>query len=729
MPIPANPHVKLAGMNRAALTLLCVLLTVTPAATKEQGGGGMKARSHAPARTAFGTPSDVYLITIDTLRADHVGCYGYRDIRTPALDGLARNGIRFANAFTPSPITNTSHASIMTGLLPSTHGVMTFGVPLPPEARTLAEVLKEHEYVTAAFIGAVILDKSLAPGLDRGFDYYDSFPAHLPKTAPRYVRLERRGTEVVNRAENWLSKHRTVQPKFVWVHLYDPHDPYDPPPPYNHEYAGRLYDGEIAYADHALAHFLAYLKKRGDYENSTIVIVGDHGEGLGEHGEQTHGIFLYDSTTHVPLIIKLPQQSSAKALRGSPIAGVVIASQVRTLDIFPTVLELGGIALPEHLDGASLEPLWSAGKTSGISAASSAATQANPWETAFAETDYPLEFGWAPLKSVRAGTAKYIEAPRPEYYNLVEDPHETRNLYEPWNPVVQELRAKIAKLRKMTKVSAAEAPQVGSRTLEELKALGYLGSEKGFTTAAEPSLLPDPKDKIEVHNRIHDAMLAWEDGNGRAEREALENALRADPDSAVALKQLGELEVTEGRYERAAELLSHSRRIRPGDPVTAMDEAQARYAAGDLDGARATLETSQRLLGGQFEGYYLLGRIYAGLENWAKAQDQLEAAVLTEPKRPEARLELARVLLAQKNPGEALEQLGQAEQLSPRSPEVFELMAQAYSLNGQQTEARQAAARAKLLRLIRPNSERSQSQGTKRLAPSCCPSGKETEVR
>ena len=185
----------------------------------------------------------------------------------------------------------------------------------------------------------------------------------------------------------------------------------------------------------------------------------------------------------------------------------------------------------------------------------------------------------------------------------------------------------------------------------------------------------------------------------------------------VLLKQLGELEVKEGRYERAAELLGHSRRIRPGDPVTAMDEAQARYAAGDLDGARATLESSQRLLGGQFEGYYLLGRIYAGLKNWAKAQDQLEAAVLTEPNRPEARLELARVLLAQKNPGEALEQLGQAEQLSPRSPDVFELMSQAYMLKGERAKARRAANHAKLLSHERPNRDRSQWRGTEGFAP------------
>ncbi len=548
LPLSQNSRATLALMKRVIWALVSLSFTIAPAMAQGLAGVGLNARSRSSARAGSGSHSDVFLVTIDTLRADHVGCFGDHEIRTPALDELARDGLRFANAFTPSPLTNTSHASIMTGLLPSTHGVLHFGAPLSPDARTLAEVLKEHGYQTAAFIGSVILDRSLAPGLDRSFDYYDTFPAHLPKTASRYVRLERRGMDVVSRAEKWLTKCGALQAKFVWVHLYDPHDPYDPPPPYNRKYAARLYDGEIAYADSALANFLSFLKQHGDYESSTVIVVGDHGEGLGEHGEQTHGIFLYDSTTHVPLIIKLPQSASAKASAGSLPTGNLITTQVRTLDIFPTVLALESIAAPEHLDGASLQPLWLAGAPAGASEVPGAASPTNPWQIAFAETDYPLDFGWAPLKSIRAGMAKYIEAPRPEYYDLVADPHETKNLYEPWNPTVQKLRAAIAEFRKRRAESRNEAPRVSSQTLEELKALGYLGPEAGSTTAAEPSLLPDPKDKVEVHNLIHNAMLAWEDGNGRAEREALENALRADPDSAVALKQLGELEVKEGRY-------------------------------------------------------------------------------------------------------------------------------------------------------------------------------------
>src|SRR4051794_24341105 len=189
---------------------------------------------------------DVVLITIDTLRADHVGCYGDRNIKTPALDSLARDGMRYAQAFTPSPITNTSHTTILTGLLPSSHGVTDFAIPLNSSHSTLAELLKKNGYHTAAFIGAVILDsKSLAPGLDRGFDFYDNFPQHSPSKS-RWGRVERRGEDVVGRSEKWLNPH-LAGPHFTWVHLYDPHDPYEPPPPYSRSYKDRLYDGEIAY--------------------------------------------------------------------------------------------------------------------------------------------------------------------------------------------------------------------------------------------------------------------------------------------------------------------------------------------------------------------------------------------------------------------------------------------------------------------------------------------------
>ena len=291
-------------------------------------------------------PANIFLITIDTLRADHVRCYGYDQIQTPALDGLAKDGIRFAQAFTPSPITNSSHTSILTGLLPSAHGVTDFGIPLASTHPTMAELLKAKGYQTAAFIGAIILDSNtLAPGLDRGFDFYDNFPVGA-KTKSHWESLERRGEVVVKHAESWLAAH-PAGAHFVWLHLYDPHDPYEPPAPYSETYKDHLYDGEIAYADSALAAFVADLKVHGRYDNSLIIVVGDHGEGLGQHSEDTHGIFLYDTTTHVPLIVKLPANNDA---------GKVVDAQVRTVDILPTVLDTAGAAAPQELNGQSLVP-------------------------------------------------------------------------------------------------------------------------------------------------------------------------------------------------------------------------------------------------------------------------------------------------------------------------------------------------------------------------------------
>ena len=295
-------------------------------------------------------------------------------------------------------------------------------MPLSTTHPTVAEMLKARGYHTAAFIGAVILDsKTLAPGFDRGFDFYDNFPEHTP-TKSRWGRLERRGMDVVQHAENWLTKH-PAGPHFVWVHFYDPHDPYEPPAPYSQTYKDRLYDGEIAYADSAFAHFVAYLKT-GANTVTRSSCVGDHGEGLGEHHEDTHGIFLYDSTTHVPLIVKL---------LGSRAAGSTITAQVRTLDIVPTLLELAGIPALERQDGESLAPYFS-GKDDG-------------GRVAFGETDYPLRFGWTPLRSVRSDGFKFIEAPRPELYDLQRDAGELNNQFEAGDPRVQKSRTMLAEVR------------------------------------------------------------------------------------------------------------------------------------------------------------------------------------------------------------------------------------------------------------------------------------------
>ncbi|HZQ22293.1 MAG TPA: sulfatase-like hydrolase/transferase [Terriglobales bacterium] len=639
------------------------------------------ANAAAQPRTASSNSRpDIFLITIDTLRADHVHCYGYEKVETPALDSLAREGFRFSQAFTPSPITNTSHTTILTGLLPSDHGVTDFAIPLSSAHLTLAEVLKQHGYHTAAFIGAVILDsKTLAPGLDRGFDYYDNFPEHAD-TKSRWGRVERRGMDVVQHVESWLTSHQ-AGPHFVWVHLYDPHDPYEPPPPFLEKYQDRLYDGEIAYADSALANFLAYLKRQGWYQHSLIIAVGDHGEGLGEHNEDTHGIFLYDSTMHVPLIIKIPTLKRVnQGAAASKTPAQVIDAQVRTTDILPTALEFAGVAPPGKLDGASLKEY--------LDHAESAS------RTAFGETDYPLRFGWAPLRSVRDRAFKYIAAPRPELYDLRSDPRETRNIYDAGNPQAQNLSDMLAQLRSK---QPATAPANAESANKDLHALGYAGDSAG-TASTSTSSLPDPKDKIEEQNLLHVAMLASEDNRQADARAALEKVLSLNPKSPTALLQLGQLELQDGEYAKAADYLGRARTIRPDDATAAWYQGQALEKTGDLAGARDALETSLKFTPSQPAARVRLGNVYLGLKNPQAADDQFEAALLVDPNSLDAQLGLAKVALASNHADDALKQLQPLSESQPRNSQVFDLLAQAYAAVGNKAAAEKAAQKADSLR-------------------------------
>jgi len=619
---------------------------------------------------------DIFLITIDTLRADHVHCYGYDRIRTPALDLLAKQGIRFTQAFTASPITNSSHTSIMTGLLPSSHGVSDFGVPLPAIHPTLAALIAQRGYRTAAFIGAVILDsKNLAPGLDRGFEFYDNFPESAT-TKSRWGRIERRGMEVEQRAESWLNAH-SAGAHFVWLHFYDPHDPYQPPPPFSDVYKDRLYDGEIAYADSALGQFLAYLKKQGWYEGAMIVVVGDHGEGLGEHREDTHGIFLYDSTTHVPLIVKLPNEREA---------GRTVEAQVRTTDILPTILSLLGLAAPPSLDGDSLQPFLT-----GIAATP---------RTVFGETDYPLRFGWAPLRSVRKEGFEFIEAPKPELYDLHADPGELRNQYQPWDGTVQKLRRALAESSAKSPTPGKTSPgAVSVGTIDELHALGYLGSAdaRSATDVPEPWLLPDPKDKIAEQNLLHTAMMASENGEPNKARVALEQVLQLDESSAIALRQLGQLEMASGNYAKAAGYFRRSQGARPNDATDATEYGRALEMSGDLPGARDVLQASLKVKPDQFAARLSLGRVYLRLNDSQAAEVQFEAAVLLQPGSSEAQIDLAKALIRQKKFADVVELLEPVAGFSSDDAEMFEVLAGAYTGLGRRQDAQRAQAQARAL--------------------------------
>jgi len=625
--------------------------------------------ARGPAADTLSRPN-VFLVTIDTLRADHVHCYGYGPIKTPSLDKLAKEGIRFAQAFTPSPITNASHTSILTGLLPSSHGVSDFGIPLTGGHATLAGELKKQGYETAAFIGAVVLDsKQLAPGLDRGFQFYDNFPEHAEGKS-RWGRIERRGMDVAQRAEKWLSSQR-AGPYFVWMHLYDPHDPYEPPAPYSEEYKGRLYDGEIAYADSALGHVIDFLKQKNLYDNSLIIVVGDHGEGLGEHKEDTHGIFLYDSTTHVPLILKLANGREA---------GKEVEAQVRTIDIMPTILDLLRFSAPAKLDGASLAPLLSGTETTS--------------RIALGETEYPLRFGWAPLRSIRSDGLKFIEAPSPELYDLNQDAGELRNTYAPWDKRVQKLRRTLTESIPASR--SREKSSVLASTVDELHALGYLGPTDALssTDVPEPSLLPDPKNKIEEQNLLHIAMMSSEDSRLPEARLELKKLLAMDNTSVTALAQLARIEMTSGNVSEAAGYFRQAYKLRPEDPTIVLEYSEALERNGDLQSAREVLETSLKSHPNQFAAHLQLGRIYFQSNDVKSALVEFETAQLLEPDNVEVTMDVARALVAQGNFTDAVELLGQVINSPAIKPEAAQLLATACAKLSRKTGATGADLRA-----------------------------------
>jgi choline-sulfatase len=627
--------------------------------------------SVSAAQTATASSPDVYLVTIDTLRADHIHCYGDAHIQTPALDALARNGIRFTEAFTPSPLTNTAHTSILTGLLPSVHGVTDFGIPLAKTIPTWAELLKQDGYQTAAFIGAVVLDsRTLAPGLDRGFDYYDNFPQDAD-AGRHWGRVERRGADVVRRAQTWMDAH-AGKPRFVWVHLYDPHDPYEPPPPFAQKYKDHPYDGEIAYADDALGHLLAYLKRVNRYNHALIIVVGDHGEGLGEHGEQTHGIFLYDATTHVPLLIKLPVGTSAP---------MVVTAQIQTTDILPTVLDLLDIAPPALLAHRSLRPYF-------------AGTEEKE-RVVFGETDYPLRFGWAPLRAVRSDGFKFIEAPQPELYDLGKDPGELSNAYEPWNKTVQHLRTELTSSAMRPPGASSATGAASGKTLAELRALGYLGPGDAQTSTNVPELssLPDPKDKIEEQNLIHAAMMLADQGHAQDARASLKKLLLLDPDSAVALRQLGELAFKAEDYPTAAECFRRVLTTHPDDAPAALYEARTLDKLGNAQGARSVLEASVTRSPGQLESRMLLATLDSRLGDRAAAEDQWEAVLLLDPANHDALLGLARQQLEAKRFTEVVALLEPQITKASASNDLVQLLIQAYVALGRHADAEKLRSR------------------------------------
>ncbi len=457
---------------------------------------------HAAAQTPAKPALNVVLITIDTLRADHLGCYGYKQIKTPNIDGLAADGVRFERAFAVVPVTLPSHTSMLTGTYPMLSGMHDFsGNKLSPLQPTLASVLKQAGYQTGAVIGAAVLDSRF--GLNQGFDfYYDHFDFSRLDEA-NLDEMERPGNIVADVALDWLEKDwlekdwpsKNSQKKFfLWMHLYDPHFPYHPPEPYSREYAAQPYDGEIAFADEQVGRLLRFLKEKGIYRNTMIVLCGDHGESLGEHGEKTHGFFIYNATMHVPLIIRLPEQLPGQLPERT--AARTIADPVSLVDLMPTVLDAVGLQVPSQVQGRSLlrdirpDP-------------STPDAQANRDRVLYGETFLPrIHFNWSELRSSENIKYHFIDAPRPELYDLAKDPGEVHNLFTEKKAVAEEMRAKLAGMIRDYSAGKELAEKTGldPALMERLKSLGYAGFREAVTQLSAAAICPIRKTASQCMN-------------------------------------------------------------------------------------------------------------------------------------------------------------------------------------------------------------------------------------
>ncbi len=517
-------------VQRLRLRALAAAAAVVAACGPEPAGPGSAA-------AGAGVRPSVLLVSIDTLRADHVGAWGAADARTPTLDALASDGARFERAFSPTPLTLPSHTTLLTGQDPPRHGVRHNGVyRLRDASVTLAERLREGGWRTGAVVASTVL--AARYGLDQGFDHYDD--AIDPPGSRVAGGIEQRRAEAVTDAGlAWLA--RTPDPFFLWLHYYDPHASYEPPPPFDRLFAGRPYDGEIAAVDASLARVVDALRAQGRLERTLVVVTADHGESLGEHDEPTHAYSLYDATQHVPLLLRGP---------GVP-AGRVVEGVVRLADVAPTVLSLLERPFLPEADGLDLRPLLAEGAPPS--------TRMAYLETLATRIDH----GWSPLHALRSRGFLYVRAPRPELYDVGADPRQLDNRL-PAEAEADTARARgfEAELnRRLAGAESGEAVALDADTLARLRALGYALPE-----APVESTGLDPKDGLRHYRLYHRAQLAEAEGRPEEARALLAELVERDPTSALAQARLGVAELRAGELDGA---LVHSRRAAELAPANA----------------------------------------------------------------------------------------------------------------------------------------------------------------
>jgi choline-sulfatase len=638
---PAEPMGQAVPRGSRVKLVLGALATVALGAALFLFERQRQAAPAAPATAPSGL--NVLLVTLDTTRADRLGCYGHAEAKTRYLDRLAAEGTRFETVIAPAPITLPSHSSILTGLYPFEHGVRNNGnFYLDARYPTLATVLKARGYRTAAFVSSFILDRRY--GLDRGFDVYDD-RMEGEYSQVLTLQAERRGDRTALALGRFVDE-RAKEPQapfFAWLHLYDPHEPYRPPHPFRDMFAHDLYDGELAFVDAILASVLDRLRGAGLLDRTLVVVTADHGESLGEHGETTHSMFVYEGAIRVPLLLWRP---------GLVPAGRVVREPVRLVDVSPTILELLGerpLATPH---ARSLVPLVE-GRSAGAA------------PPAYSETLLPKFYmNWAPLRALRDGRYKLIDAPRPELYDLQADPGESTNLYSERTQTAEALRRGLEQLA--AGGDAMSLQTLDREAMEKLAALGYIGAGAEPRTGA-PASLADPKDFIALFDRLRQANSAVRERRFGKAIPILKAVLAGDPKNAFATLILGSAYMGQGSSREAIVEFRRYLELVPTSSYAHQWIAICQVRLGDRQQALREAEAALALDPKFTDARVLKAGVLASQGEYDLAVGVLREAIATDPAKPMIRLDLAKILAEAGRRDEARAEFAAILKLEPDS--------------------------------------------------------------
>ena len=608
------------------------------------------------------------LVIIDTLRADRVRCYGFSGIETPTIDLFASRGIKFENCIAQTPLTFPSHTSLLTGTLPLFHGVRdNGGFIVPSELVTLAELLKQKGYETAAFVAAYVLDSKW--GLNQGFDYYfDQFDlSRFEKISLGSV--QRPANEVMDEALKWL-EIKKKEKFFTWIHLYDPHTPYEPPSPYDQKYPKHPYLGEIAFADSELSRLWRFLEANNLLENTFLVFASDHGESLGEHQESAHGFFVYQEAIHVPLIFVTPFEK---------FKGIACSEVVSLIDVMPTMLEMADIPAPTQVQGKNLLPLFFKPNKSSES-------------YAYSETFYPrFHYGWSELKSFQNGKFKLVIAPEMELYDLVRDPEEERDLASSEAKILAELEAKVSDYMEKFSQNAFELDQrkIDEETREKLAALGYIGS---FTDSSKlkGKKLANPKEKIVVFNELSRAREMGMGGKTEEAIRIIKSIIADDPEINDAYFSLGNIYFKHGNYKEAISSFQQVLERKPDDTFAVINISNSYQRMGKSEEAERFILDYLRKGFSDSQLYFILGNIKYNQKKYDDAIAYFEQCLSLNSESAGAHSSLAAIYLIKEDLAQAEKHLHSGLALNPTLSSLHYNLAQLFEKQGKMREAEEA---------------------------------------